>query len=321
MIVTGSAALSMNSNTDIVRRTVFEKLFPLSFPEYLKIRKQKFEIKGLGKQIRDAMYLSPDAKSSFETLIPLEKKVNEYYADVTRHEFEKYMHYGSLPFMVASDNEAIVYDQISKSLDRVISGDILSTGRFSSEIISKIPRILYAIADMDAFNITKISGTFSVSRPKATEIFELLEYTEILHRILPYGSHLNQVKKPSKYLFSSPAFRAMYYKAIGNTMTMEAANGKLMEDLVGMYLYRFAYKNPGSFLAYDSAQGGADFVLGFGKRQLIIEVGAGAKGYRQVINSSKKIKSDYGMIISSDGLEYSEEYNAVKIPLRLFLLT
>lgn len=323
IFATGSAALLMNINTDVARRAVFEKLFPLSFSEYLKIKLQRFEIKGLGQEVRSALLSSSNGKEVFEKLKGLEKKINEYYLGITRHEFDKYLNYGSLPFMVASNNEAIVYDQINKTLDRVISGDIVSTGKFGADIISRIPAILYAVADMDAFNFKTIADNFGISRPKVMEIFDLLEHTEVLHRVYAHGSHLNQVastRKPSKFLFSSPAFRAMYYKMIGNIISPENAKGKLIEDLVGMYLHRILNKNVGTSLTYDSAQGGADFILGIGGQRIIIEVGAGKKDYRQVIATAKKFKPNYSLIISEDALEYSEEFEAVKIPLRIFLL-
>ncbi|MFH1375851.1 MAG: AAA family ATPase [Patescibacteria group bacterium] len=321
VFATGSAALLVNSNTDIARRTVFEKLFPLSFSEYLKVKSHKFEFKGFAKEIRTALFLSERAQDVYDSLKFLKQKANQYYLGITRHEFSKYLEYGSLPFMMVSENESVIYDQISKTLDKVVSGDIASIGHFSSEIISKIPGILYAVADMDAFNFSTVSNSFSISRPKVVEIFNLLEQTEILHRIYPHGSHLNQAaKKPSKYLFSAPAFRAMYYKMLGNTISAENAQGKLLEDLVGMYLYRIFYRKHGTSLTYDSAKGGADFILGMGEQKIVIEVGAGEKGYRQVIATAKKVKSKYGLIISNNALEYSEEFNTVKVPLRLFLL-
>lgn len=323
IFATGSAALLMNINTDIARRAVFEKLFPLSFTEYLKIKLQKYEIKGLGQEVRSALFSSNTAKEVYDKLQALEKKINGYYLGITRHEFDKYLNYGSLPFMVASNNEAIVYDQINKTLDRVVSGDIVSTGKFSSDIISKIPAILYAVADMDAFNFSTIANSFGISRPKVSEIFDLLENTEVLHRIYPHGSHLNQsgsTRKPSKFLFSSPAFRAMYYKMIGNIISPDNAKGKLLEDLVGMYLHRILNKNPGKSLTYDSAQGGADFILGTGKQRIVIEVGAGKKDYRQVIATAKKVKPNYSLIIHEENLEYSQQFEAIKIPLRIFLL-
>lgn len=323
IFATGSAALLMNINTDVARRAIFEKLFPLSFTEYLKIKIDRYEVKGLGQEVRNALFSSTNVTEVYTKLKGLEKKINAYYLGITRHEFDRYLNYGSLPFMVASNNEAIVYDQINKTLDRVISGDIVSTGKFSADIISKIPGILYAVADMDAFNFKTISDNFGISRPKVMEIFDLLENTEVLHRIYPHGSHLNQssiVKKPSKFLFPSPAFRAMYYKMIGNIISPDNAKGKLIEDLVGMYLHRILNKNPGTSLTYDASQGGADFILGIGNQRIIIEVGAGKKDYRQVIATAQKFKPNYSLIISEDGLEHSEEFEAVKIPLRIFLL-
>ena len=74
-------------------------------------------------------------------------------------------------------------------------------------------------------------------------------------------------------------------------------------------------------MTYDSAQGGADFILGIGQKRIVIEVSAGKKGYKQIAVTSKKIQPDYNLIISEDLLELNEELNAVKIPLRLFLLT
>lgn len=324
IVATGSAALLMNMNTDVARRAIFEKLFPLSFTEYLKIKIDRNEIPELGKSIRQALFKSTSAQEVYDKIQKLEPLINTYYLGVTRHEFDRYLYYGSLPFMVASNNEAIVYDQINKTLDRVVSGDMVSTGNFSSEIISKIPGILYAVADMNAFNFSTLAQHFEISRIKIMEIFELLEQTEVLHRIYPHGSHLNQVsstRKASKFLFSSPAFRAMYYKMIGNIISNQNAKGKLYEDLIGMYLHRIAHKNMGSSLTYDAAQGGADFILGINSQKIIIEVGAGEKKYRQVIATAKKIQSTYSLIISNDSLELSEEANAVKIPLRVFLLT
>ena len=127
---------------------------------------------------------------------------------------------------------------------------------------------------MDALNFTTLAEKFGISRPKVTEIFSALEQAEVLHRIYPIGSHFKQVtQKPSKYLFSSPAFRSMYYKTIGNTITEQNARGKLLEDLVGMYLYRLFNKKPGFSLNYDAEKGGADFVVGVGNKRIAIEVG------------------------------------------------
>mgnify|MGYP001559808912 FL=1 len=320
---TGSAAALINSNSDIARRAIYEKIYPLSFTEFIKIKYNKFEVKNLAKDLRDIIFFSKNAQEAHKQLLLHEKKINEYYLGISRLDFENYLYYGSLPFMIALDNEALVYDQISKSLDRVINKDIPQMRSLTSEIVSRISAVLYAVADMDAINFTTLAEKFGISRPKIAEIFSVLEQAEILHRIYPHGSHFKQVtQKPSKYLFSSPSFRAMYYKTIGNTISEENVRGKLLEDLVGMYLYRLCDKKPLYSLTYDGAKGGADFIFTIDKTKIVIEVGVNKKEYGQVIQTANKVKAAYSLVISDKTavVEYNHEQNALKIPLRYFLL-
>jgi hypothetical protein len=323
MFATGSAAALINSNSDIARRAIYEKIYPLSFAEFIKIKRDKYEIKGLSQELREIILNGQSAKGVFSELQKKEQKINEYYHGISRLDFENYLYYGSLPFMIALENEALVYDQINKSLERVINKDIPQMRGLSSEIIGRISAILYAVADMDVLNFTTMAEKFGISRPKIAEIFLALEQAEVLHRIYPHGSHFKQVtQKPSKYLFSSPAFRAMYYKTIGNVITEQNARGKLLEDLVGMYLYRLCDKKPSFSLTYDSAKGGADFILSNGKNKIALEVGVNKKEYKQVAQTLKKIKAAYGIIVSeeTDALQYNLEANALKIPLKYFIL-
>ncbi len=78
---------------------------------------------------------------------------------------------------------------------------------------------------MDSCNVTKMAEKFGMSRSKMSDILDALERAELLRRIYPYGSHLNQVtsRKPSKYLFSAPAFRAIYYRLMSNIISNENA--------------------------------------------------------------------------------------------------
>lgn len=323
MFATGSAAALINSNSDIARRAIYEKIYPLSFTEFIKIKNDKYEVRGLAQELREIIFGGQNAKEVFNALQKLEQKINKYYYGISRFDFENYLYYGSLPFMIALENEALVYDQINKSLERVINKDIPQMRRLSSDIIGKISAILYAVADMDILNFTTLAEKFGISRSKIAEIFSALEQAEVLHRIYPHGSHFKQVtQKPSKYLFSSPAFRAMYYKTIGNIISEKNSRGKLLEDLVGMYLYRLCDKKPAFSLTYDSAKGGADFILSTGENKIVIEVGVNKKEYKQLTQTMGKVKSSCGIIISEGigELEYNQEANALKIPLKYFLL-
>lgn len=320
---TGSAAVLINNNPDIARRAIYEKIYPLSFTEFIKIKNDKSESVGLSQELRKSIFGGQDAKEVYDLLKRQEQKIDAYYHGISRLDFENYLFYGSLPFMIALENEALVYDQINRSLERVVNKDIPQIRGFSPEILGRVSAILYALADMDVSNFTTMAEKFGISRPKVAEIFSVLEQAEVLHRIYPYGSHLKQVtQKPSKYLFSSPAFRAMYYKTIGNIITEQNARGKLLEDLVGMYLHRLCNKEPLYSLTYDSAKGGADFIVGVGGNKIVLEVGANKKEYRQVIQTADKTKAVYSIILSegAKSLEYNQEANAVKIPLRYFIL-
>lgn len=80
----------------------------------------------------------------------------------------------------------------------------------------------------------------------------------------------------------------MYYKTIGNSISEQNSRGKLLEDLVGMYLYRLCDKQPNCSLTYDSAKGGADFIFTVGNISIVIEAGVNKIECRQVIRRSNK---------------------------------
>ncbi|BFT94783.1 MAG: ATP-binding protein [Minisyncoccus archaeiphilus] len=320
---TGSAALSINSNADIARRGIYEKVYPLSFSEFLKIKRNHLINSSLSREIINMIFNQTSAEEVYIRLKEKEELLESQYLGISRLDFENYLYYGSLPFMITLENESIIYNQIERSLERVINLDIAQMGCFSTEIVNKIPAILYAVADMDAFNLSTIATRFEISRPKVSEIFSSLEKTELLQKVYPYGSHFNQMtKKPSKYLFSSPAFRAMYFKMIGSTISEDNTRGKLLEDLVGMYLYRIMGDIPGASLAYDAVKGGADFIFrGIDGRVMVMEVGVHKRGYKQVVNSGSRIDADYGIVISEKGdIDYDKKSNSVRIPLKYFIL-
>ena len=100
----------------------------------------------------------------------------------------------------------------------------------------------------------------------------------------------------------------------------EVYEGKLMEDTVGLFLGRLCDRRSIS-LTYDSAAGGADFIVRDDSASIAVEVGRGQKGFDQVIRTSKKVKAKYGLVISSSELKINPQKTAVAVPLEFFLLT
>lgn len=319
IIVTGSSALMLNINADVARRAISETLFPMSFTEFITIKKNQYEPEGLSIKLRTALLDSKTAREVYEELVLCRPLVRQYWLTIERQEISHYMNYGTLPYMVALKNEALVYDQIKKSLDRVVSVDIPQIGRFRPDVASKFQMLLYAIADSDQISLNRLSRAMDVGRPTLMHMLRVLEQTETVVRIYPYGTHRSQVRKPSKYLFTSPAFRAMFFRFIGSTQRQEIYEGKLLEDTVGLYLGRLCQRRAIS-LTYDSAAGGADFIVRDDGEMIGIEVGRGQKGFEQVVRTAKKIKAKYGLVISSSELTCNAEETAVKVPLEFFLL-
>jgi len=94
--------------------------------------------------------------------------------------------------------------------------------------------------------------------------------------------------------------------------------GKYLEDIIALTLYREFGQKLASPLFYDSAKGGADFILNLSQEKIAIEVGYGNKGIEQTKQTLEKIKGKYGLVISNSPL--AKEDNIVKVPLEYFLL-
>jgi len=243
---------------------------------------------------------------------------------VKNKNFDDYITFATLPSLVELGEPILAYDQVKNILDRAV-GDILQTGEFNTETLNKIKDILYITASADKISFSAIGGNTGIQLHYTTvsRIFDILQQTEVLTRVLPFSiSHNAQVRQPSKFLFSAPAFRAMYFHLRGSVLSPEEARGKLLEDIVGMYLNRILYKKREAHLNYDAEKGGADFIVGIGSNDIVIEVGVNKKTIKQVINTMKKTQSVFGIIISEkqDILEIDKNYNIVKIPFKYFVL-
>lgn len=320
IFATGSSALSIQNNPDVARRAITEKLYPMSFTEYMKINEGRYEIKGLASKIRKTLYESNSAVEVFNELKKLEPEVRRYWMGIERFEIDRFLKYGTLPFAVKLKNEGLVYDQIKKILDRVVSTDMIEISQFTNEIISRIPEVLYSISSYEVVSVTNLAVDLGISKITLTDILTSLEKTETITRVYPYGAHTSQIRKPSKYLFSSPAFRAMYHNFIGNIINKSSYMGKLLEDTVGMYLVRYL-SNRNYSLTYDSAMGGADFVAKVGDKNIIIEVGYGEKSFTQIMETKKRVKAKYGISFSMSPLHLNDEKTALAVPLSYFLIT
>jgi predicted AAA+ superfamily ATPase len=140
----------------------------------------------------------------------------------------------------------------------------------------------------------------------------------MLIRVYPYGSTYKKVRKPSKYHFMTPAVRHTLLTIVEGESAFTNHKGWYLEDIVGLSLYREFSQRLASPIFYDSAKGGADFILAFPDRKIPIEIGYGRKEIDQALLTLEKVKGRYGLVVCDSDL--AKEGEIVKIPLRYLLL-
>ncbi len=318
---TGSSALILQTTTNLARRAVFEKLPPLAFTEFQMIKNAIPVVPDLQNQLLQATYFSTGHQEAYQKLSKLQPQVNQYWTQINRYDVRTYLAYGTLPFAFEMPNELAVYDSIALLLDKIIKLDLPKLVNFDASTLAMVKRLLFAIAENDITSLKTLEDNFGLNRLTIANIFDALEKTELLIKVPAYGSNMTAAKKAIKYLFMSPALRMSFYYITGQESTYLTRQGKLLEDLVGSQLYReFVLKGRGT-IRYDSALGGADFIVQIlNNRQLIMEVGLGDKKKDQIAVSSAKIMSDYNLLVSDSSLSVRDDLKLVSLPLDFFLL-
>lgn len=322
VLCTGSAALLLREqmNADIARRAVFVDVHPVSFFEYLLLKKRKYPVTGLSQELRSAFLLSSDAASLFKALKSLEPQVKEYWKDIDILEIQRYVKLGTFPFTIHFENEALVLDYIGQMLSKVAYTDIPQFSPFDFETLKKIDKILYLLSYSMGTSVKKLSDTIQAKEKPIHDLLEALVKAGILNRVFPYGGHFKQLNKPSKYLFATPALRYYYLSSRDSVGVFLNYQGYLFEDIVGMYLNRILEKFGASSLTYDVAEGGADFIVTKGEKKIVWEVCAGEKNEKQVIKTMHKINGHIGILLHSGELTLYKEKNIVSTPWQWFLL-
>lgn len=318
LICSGSSAVHIQASADVSgRRAAIERLYPMNFCEFEMVQYGRYPDKGLKESLHRAVYDSSNAKEVYKSLKELEVRVDRYWSQIDRRHWRYYLAAGSLPFALVEKSYADVHDAVLSSVDKVVTKDIQQLGRFSTDTIPAIKRLLFILAESDAISNHKLSDLLGVTTITIANILDVLVQAELLIKVPAQGSQAAATKKPSKYLFMSSVIRAAFYNIAGSADTTQTREGRLLEDVTGLHLYR---KFGAESVAYDSAQGGADFIVKTGISQMAVEIGRGGKTNRQVLSTMKRVRCKYGITISNDTLSLNENDNVVKVSWDFFAL-
>jgi len=318
---TGSSATRLRTNANIVRRSHIEPLYPLNYTEYQMLRFGLMPEIGLKASLKEAVFASKDAAEAHSRLTNILPSIRSYRAKIDASTFTHFMYTGSLPFLVNETNPAQVYNGIISLIERIVNEDLAKGYNFDSPTLNAVQSLLFMLADGDTLSRKSLSSALGIDVRVLGELLDALVKTELLIGVPARGSTTIAVTKPRKYLFMSPAIRATFHQIAGVSATDQARKGELLEDLVGLYMYReFVTKRLASF-TYNAGEGHADFILQTtAGARIPIEVGLGKKTVRQVVTTMKEVKSTYGIVISSTSLGVSASNNILFLPLSIFYL-
>lgn len=330
ILCTGSSALSLQSSSDLARRAIFEKLYPMNFTEYILLKTKhlaeknpqtsiKFPVKGLKDNLKKALFFSRNAEECFNQLQGLQSAVGQYWFGVDNFEIDNFLRFGTMPFALTIKNLERTHVLIHELIDKVIEKDLFEMGKFDAATIERAKSILLMVAASSEISVNKIAGAIKdMAINTLADVLQAMEKAEMLIRVYPYGSAYRQVRKPSKYHFMTPAIRHVLVTLIEGQKAFESFKGYYLEDIVALTLYREFGQKLLSPIMYDSAQGGADFIVNLQSRNIVMEVGYGEKGIKQTEATMGKIGEGYGLVLSDSELVLHN--NVVKIPIKNFLL-
>jgi len=264
VVFTSSMALAMvQSAHDLSRRVVLKTLYPFSLREYLMFKHQR----DVGALSIDDILQKRWDRSMMES--------GSFFAD--------YIQGGLMPFAL---NETAPLVLLKNVVQTVVYKDIARISKASIDELDIIMKMLAFIGKsaIDGINDSSLSRNLGISKYKAGQFAEFLEWAFILHRVMPEGTG---VLKEPKIVMALP-YRLLY-------RSYEECVGGLREDF-----FVEAVKSAGFDVHYLKSTTGKktpDYVLR-DQDTFIFEIGGRGKGRTQF----KGFKGGQKIILS-DGYE------------------
>jgi len=317
VIATGSSALNLKISADLIRRATLYELFPMKFNEYLILKHSIYPVKNLSEYLKESLFNSKNAKEVFTKLKNKQLEVDRFFVNLPPDCEDDFFKNGGFPFVARLQNEVEIIERIKNVINGIITKDILTLKRFKTETISKINDLIYLLANSDLISYEKLLNTLRIDNIRTlTALVDVLMMSGILIKVKGYGKTYGSTRKTPKYLFITPSLR----NAVLGGIFIQGIEGKKLEDYFALIFEKDLNKKLSYSLSYDTAEGGADFILTLNDRSnIVIEVGFNKEEAKQVEFTMKKVKSRYGLVFGSTKLELVNN-SILKIPLRFLML-
>src|SRR3989344_5924424 len=178
IIFSGSSALNITkTGADLSRRVVLKELKPVSFREFLNIRKEdNIEI------------------ISFNDIIKNKISLNKKYGETYQY-FEEYLEYGGVLYQKSGFFEAL-----ENSIKKVILQDLSALRDINLKYETDAYKLLYLIARSPPFetNYSSVARELEVSKTRAIRLVKDLESSGLIICIMPCQKKGINIKKEPK---------------------------------------------------------------------------------------------------------------------------
>ncbi len=323
IVSTGSSAISLNMNADIVRRTYTIYSYPLSFTEYIYITQKtsssREDLLQISTAIQKAVTQSPSFKEAYELLQKQEPNIRQVLQDLDKFDFLNFLKFYSLPSVLSLSDEVEIYHSLNTVMQSIIHNDLSSIQSYSQEINSKMENLLFLLASSEALSLHTISKNLGINLNTLSSVLETLVKAQLLIKIPAFGSAAKLVRKPAKYIFAAPAIRASLVSIMGAS-ALEQIKGKLLEDFVFSTYKRLAANTSLIQLSYDVSKSGADLIYRSPALAYVMEIGWNKKSFTQILETMKRTKIQSGILLTNTSLAYNREHNILSLPLEWFAL-
>jgi len=323
LVCTGSSALEIEINTDIARRISKQSIYPNNFKDYLLLKHNINTDYTFSKSLENMIYYGED--EYIKKAIDLEKKIQERLFHLNNYptiEFNKFLKTYGFPSTLKFKSKDS-YNEINSIIDNVIEKDINSVKSFNSSTKDNINRIIIylALARPGSVSNQKIANYLSISPKLVHEILNVLEKTQIIFSLKPYGTGGIVVKKPWNYYFLSPSIKSAINYEMGRfNLDNRKCLGALAENYVASTLFKMSkttFRFMGLF--YPLGKKTCDFLLRTKSEDIVpIEVGIGNKTKSQLVKAMNQYLSEYGVLISNRYDTIKHHNNIINIPLVSF---
>ncbi|ADT85188.1 ATP-binding protein [Thermococcus barophilus] len=306
IVVTGSSSLPLKLDPDLTRRAKKLRVPPLTFTEYLLLKKGIRIPEELSIALKHAL-LNCDFSG-------IEEKLEGVLLKFTEKDVEDYLIQGSLPIYLTSTSPL---EDAYEIVRKIVEVDLVREG-LSETTREKALGLLLLLASGESLAYDDLSSTLGLAKGTIEKLIEKLEDLEVIFPVRAYGSLGKVARKTPKYKFLAPMLRSAVLYEFGLFERDSKTLGMLLEDAVALYLHLLA-KEKKLGLHYDAQKGGADFILKGHSIGIVIEVGWGKKDLRQVIKTMKKTGLTCGVVIYNGPLK--KKGDVWFVPRELFLLT